>query len=750
MVGRRYRGTQRKPAISAELSSTSWIDLEDIAANFPADFILQIWPWFIRLCEQGDHIPQSRLNVYWCEYDLCRQFGPEDESHGSLACAINTAVSKLAQTDSESFARFLSNNQSRDSLAIQLVLSQSIIDSAAINGELGFMYLTSDSRRLFLGTSANGMHNTQRLISAVVPYWTDQQLTDFQRYVLHWSPYRDEEADVDDIRYTMNYRARLLACLPSTSLLPESQSALATYEETHPDPESDPYLDGGMREVRSPITATEMSHLQDSDILKLFDELADSTGWHHPSDRMKGGSIQASREFCEFAEGHAERAESIILQFSPGRHERPAGEAIVALVKTKIQPEILFQLVRELNQKGFATQEFRDDVSVALHEVAVTNKGLPNDLCSLLRTWLLDDPIPITSETESQEDVQEEEHIRSLLWDGNRLITVPRQWYYRGLALKLGLCLRPSPQTTEWLEILDLCIARTFPVKVWQQWLWDLTNHYVPDRAATAIVIGKLLLARTDVLTSVEGILWLANEGMLLNENQRSILIRTLSDSPWSRARQAIGEVSTVWALRDEDQLSLNLVESILSNDSSVGDFESMKVGVAFAAANLWTEPSWRNEAASYLCRLTTAHSTSVGRALMNAFLRSNCLQVDFPTHSFLSALARNFDFASVQRSYWFTRHLLGLLPHEAETVLRVCERIVLSAKSAGSSSQTHLGSSMPHLVAISLTLHRNPKHRQGALNLFEDLLELGAEGASDALTELDQRPIESRALVID
>jgi hypothetical protein len=128
----------------------------------------------------------------------------------------------------------------------------------------------------------------------------------------------------------------------------------------------------------------------------------------------------------------------------------------------------------------------------------------------------------------------------------------------------------------------------------------------------------------------------------------------------------------------------------------------------------------------------------------LHAFGEDGCLRTDSATRDFLAALGRNFEFRSIGEPYAMSRRLIDFLPHEPELVLRVCQRLVTSSKQAAGDSNFQYGMSSAHLIAIALTLHRHPDNtiRTEALTLFEDLLELDAYHASQALTELDQRPI--------
>ena len=86
--------------------------------------------------------------------------------------------------------------------------------------------------------------------------------------------------------------------------------------------------------VGSPMSRDAFAHATDADVIHAFEELPDATGWDHPRRFLKGGNIQLSREFAEFAKGDPERAARLIREFQPVFGVRAAGYAIDAMAET--------------------------------------------------------------------------------------------------------------------------------------------------------------------------------------------------------------------------------------------------------------------------------------------------------------------------------------------------------------------------------------------------------------------------------
>ena len=88
--------------------------------------------------------------------------------------------------------------------------------------------------------------------------------------------------------------------------------------------------------IESPMSSEQMHMATDDQILALFEELTDDTEWDHPRRQFTdfvGGSVQASREFANFASDAPHRAMKLIGMFEAGNMERPTGYALAELAK---------------------------------------------------------------------------------------------------------------------------------------------------------------------------------------------------------------------------------------------------------------------------------------------------------------------------------------------------------------------------------------------------------------------------------
>ena len=214
-------------------------------------------------------------------------------------------------------------------------------------------------------------------------------------------------------------RLELLRAIPLELLSVNTKKLRSEEELVFVEPDSQKERDTGslMGVVGSRMTVGEMSHASDEDLLRLFDELPDSVGWDNPrrswSPDMSraGGAIQLSREFGELAKQAPNRVLALISRLQPQVHEQYAGEAIKGLANTELPPATLMGVIEELDNRGFRSREFRDDVASTAAALAGRSNGLPDTFLQRLIVWLTEEPEPIwpeapTGETKSTTKIE--------------------------------------------------------------------------------------------------------------------------------------------------------------------------------------------------------------------------------------------------------------------------------------------------------------------------------------------------------
>src|SRR3546814_15116605 len=75
---------------------------------------------------------------------------------------------------------------------------------------------------------------------------------------------------------------------------------------------------------------------------------------------MRGGNIQLSRAFAEFAQVDPERAIRLMEQFEPRQQERAAGYALDAMAGDASNDTRIISALFDLDARGFQAEEFRE------------------------------------------------------------------------------------------------------------------------------------------------------------------------------------------------------------------------------------------------------------------------------------------------------------------------------------------------------------------------------------------------------
>jgi hypothetical protein len=166
----------------------------------------------------------------------------------------------------------------------------------------------------------------ERIYEVVSQYRTTATLATFVNEVLAYKPAAPRYATGkkwfhfnNAIRQT---KLEILSCIPEARLSVAARRFVAEERRRFPE-ERRTRFHGGF--VGSPVSRDSLSRGSDEDVLNAFRKFPDETGWDHPRQWMKGGNIQLSREFAEFAKANPERAARIIDKLEPNFGSRAAG-----------------------------------------------------------------------------------------------------------------------------------------------------------------------------------------------------------------------------------------------------------------------------------------------------------------------------------------------------------------------------------------------------------------------------------------
>ena len=753
---------------------TNYYDLPEMAKLAPGPFLEAIWPWYLRVLEilREEGRPLSNYRYVGDEslfFNVSRSFGESPP----LIKALFEAVEALATNAPDTFRAWVAANQSIELLTVQRLIARGFLSNVESYVEDAADFLLSDSRRLMLGNSDDRFSVTKALITAIIPKLPEDRVRKLEEAVLSFQSYpRLSDATPEQRRVRLKSvrsdRLRLLRAFPANTLSSDSARLVREEERALQSPPDWDARMEGFGSIGSPMSASAMAKARDEEILKILDEVDDKTDWDHPRDWMRGGSIQLSREFAEFTKAEPYRATRIVRLLKPGRQERAAAHAIQAISGASYDPaiiglpppsELAVELVRDLANKGFGSEEYRQTVANAITQLVRRGVQVPDDLIALLEGWLAQPPDSQREEAQrsrdehrgskpsdvvpfaSSEQRKQEETVRSILWD-DRIVTLPHGNYPILEAISHALLSRRPPEVDRWRSAMEDHIGRSEDPTVWAAILRFLPHLVKGDRIAGANFIGRLFETHQELVETDEAVTLIAHAQAWVGDERLRLWLGKLRASQRSLSQQAYGElIGLLWITRhDSDSAWVgDQVESL----SSVTEERSanMRVGMGYAAANLWSEIGYREKAGELLARLIPQANSDIAKAIFAVFLSVDRLNPDGPTVRLLQCLLDHPQLIGLAGNHFLVEKLQTLLPYEADLVGRLAVQITDLWSSSLTDVRTSISAVAPELVNLALTLHRlGGSARNSGLILFEKLLDIGAHGARKALDEIDNR----------
>jgi hypothetical protein len=576
-------------------------------------------------------------------------------------------VSALAQQSPTRFLRWVTENSSVELLAVQALIARGFladVDRYAVDAA---DFLLADKRRLMLGNYRDPFETTKAVISAIVPELPKEKIRALEVAVTSFESMpprpRDDppEARSARARNIRRDRLRLSRAFPRDALSDAAKRRASEEERALHNPSDSRVHFTGVQAIGSPMSATAMAKAKDKDILKILDEIDDKTDWDHPRDFMRGGNVQLSREFAEFARLFPERAGRIVRRLAPGRHERSAGYAIEAISgctvnnqaadSSKARPTLAFDLLRELARKGFSKPEFRQSVANAVFQSVGRGIAISEDVLVVLEEWLASAPTEegggkgddsesskVLSRITSPEKESEKDFRHSILWDQKTVILPSGNYPVLEALTRTFLTRRPN-EVRRCLEVLNAHLARSENIETWQALSRFLHHLGAGDREEAAKFIDRLFSIYPDLLETEDGALLVGRVQWWVSDGRLHSWLERLSTSIRPLCRQAYGELlGLIFILRPDAPWFAEKVKIISSSvrDETVGS----RVGLAFAAANLWGEPEQRDNAADLVVQLIPNANAAIAKAALGAFRMVEELRPDRATVRLLECLA--------------------------------------------------------------------------------------------------------------
>lgn len=728
-----------------------WYELSTIAESAPDAFLDEVWPWFVSVLERISGEPHPFVVGYCDDHCLGTKL---DRNYGTEAqpiSALRDAIVVLAKSNPEAFLNFFRRNEISSLLTVHRLLCKGLQEICQGYPQIILEYLTHDPRRLVIGDFQDVHRETISLLSSVVPHLNQDDVLVLEKMVLQWDRYyrSDETWTPEDrlnrVKWSRQHRLRLLRAIPRTYLSDEALRLLDEEERAFPGmPNWDSRSHGGT--VGSRMSAEQMEKASDSEVVNLFEELVDSTGWDHPRFRkfeaLVGGAIQASRELGTFAEREPARAATIVTRFKSGRQELAAGAVLLGLSKSTFPSSELFALITSLDSSGFCSNHFRTDVARALDIRAQRDKGLPDDMLTLMERWLPTHIEPTLERVHTREDGQAG---GSILWGLSGGFSLPGGRDLVFDAIARGYLLREPQELQGWANVVDRALQYEQHPDVWKVISSRMTALFNGDKAVATFLFNEVLTRFPQTRETTTAIIDIANILPLIDDF--TVVHKWLGfylSGDWPTGHQAFGELLLLQLCNHpEDEWSKDQLGKALAVDSC--DIDILR-GLAFAAVYSWQYPACQDLCTDTLVTLAAKHDVWVHQAISNLFVQNELLPLTKNMRRIVNAVDSNPDLLMAS-SIHLIEGLAAGASLEPELVSNLCNKFL----DIGTGDIKNVGTKYAHLaeplVSIALTLHRMPSpNREKGLAIFERLSETNIQEARQALDTIDRRPLKSQS----
>lgn len=727
-----------------------WYGLPDVADAAPLEFLKEGWNWLVEMCEQ--HHTYGASPVIYQYTGSCMSLEErENRPESPILAAFLAAIDAVSETSPAEFVNITKPTWKSENAVVHRLIVRGLCHVVRWDADIGLQYIAEDRRRLWLGTyESNQQSESISLIRALSAVLAQDRLKNLEQLIVRWTMYREGiELGNDQKTWDREARLRLLTAIPA-ELMSIEVSQLVQQEKSE--------LPGWDRQRESghsghvyhipPITKDEMLNASKEEVLEAITNSPPegvNHKWVEEAGHWEeaGGAPAAGNQLAELAKDHPYKAVELATFLVANGNEIAATEVWNHLAETSLTDDEIFDFVRTLAKSNPQAERLRSNVAYLLYRRCKGNIGLPDDLCDILKKWLAG-PWDTKSNTFKSSDSNDTQHDSDsptpLLWaSGGGLVSTDLSFWIL-LALTHGYLMRNPADCDRWLDVVDEHLVRDISEATWAAYCselkWIRLKPCKKDRGID--VIAKLFERFPQLGLQREGVILVAMIADLLPKAFLEKFLDNLRSSTHAIPRQAYGELLAVIALRyPSHEWVAKRIEEELSEISSGHTEESIAVGIAFAAANLWDDDTeTRLKCARILAAIVPATTKRIGAAIGTVFWAKQDFAVDESTDILLRALAANSHKMKLIPVWELVEHLVPLVVHKRQLILEVSRAIVHSGRQEG-----ELFEGGPNLVKIAMTLQRFDDTRSGGLSLFEDLLRLGLDDAFRILEDIDLRP---------
>ncbi len=763
-VAWRFENSPTDPLTRLVDDTRDWDSLEALAESAPDTVLTAFWPWFRRLLTA---LRDTESERNWTpgfaipygvdlRFEGERSFGLQETT---LLGAVRTAIEGFATAQPDKFLTWLKGEETEDANPAQRLFAHALAFRPEMFASRALTFLTEDPNRLFLGNMEDRSSTTKRLIRAVSPIWSDDEIDAFETFVMRFAPtHMKDNMPPPDTRRAINRLARqtrlgLLRALPEGRLSPVA-CRLIREEARVFEQDRIGVTYSGVHAIGSPISGEALALSKDEDVINAFMNLPDATGWNHPKRWMSGGNVQLSREFATVAESDPERACRLLGQFEPSFGTRAAGYALDAMAKAA-EPTLVIGALLDLDARGFDGGEYRESAARAIG--ALVDRGVEIDVVvvAMLKRWLV---VPAPRDADEEADTKDDEadsieregaeespasgagqddanSERSFLWGHGGMTLLPHGSFPILECLMSILIKRQDSDGM--LEILNAQLDAGDELEIWKALTYRFIYLNPTSMEAFATFLTRVFERYPDLAGTREAAYLLGHVQWRIPEFVRERL-DACRESAKPMVQQFYGELIALVAIVQPD---LGWATAGLDAVLKGGAPAPMVLGAIHSAAHLWADEKVRGRANRRVIEAMPLADASGWAAIIDIFRQIGDLNPDATTTSLLEGIAAHLPRENKTDAMFLVPALASLLPNEAKLVATIAQIIVDAQGTQLGDLRMGNSAVVPELIDLAITLHRSgDATRETGTALFESLMLLDSYTARQTLDEIDNR----------
>ncbi|MEG4214414.1 AAA family ATPase [Microcoleus sp. Pol14C6] len=727
-------------------NASDFYEIKRFADAYPQNFLKEVWAWFVDVCSRILRNELLGINSYRDDKSISLEF-----NRGEILEALLVSVTKFATQEPIAFLRFVQLNENSQLLAVHRFLARGLEEVASQEPQAVLEYLLANPKRLCIGDRWDCHRETKQLIAAVVPHLSPKERALLEEAIQQFDYYLPQSEYPADLRFrrlqsNRQHRLRLLRAINDEYLSVETKLLRQQEERAFPyllDRDSQYPTIG--QNVGPRMTKDQMSHASDQNLLNLFDELADLTDanclFRKSPDSLAGtgGSTEQSGEFGRLVKDNPEHFLRILPQLKPERHEKYAGAALESLAQTDFPPSDLTELVKQLDKRGFNSEDFREYVARTLEKIA-EHQGLSVSVLALLENWLSTHTKPELEHYRAKED--RHSHLNSSILFNTTVFEV-RPGGRGNIVRAIAACyLKQNPPNLEgWEKFIRSQLSIEPHPAVWV----DILAHMPPllngDRAKATELFDTVIHNYPEVLQYQFALYFIAHTvGWFEPKETVQSWLEMLRANKSNFSQQACGELLLIHYFQYQDEWSVERIGHHLATQ----DNEAILCGLAHAASHLWVQQRCRPIAAKILYTLASSSTESIQHAVASVFRWSrDRFQLNPGMVKIVEAICKNRG-ALLAAANDLTEIIetKNLVDNNPEIVVKVCQSLIgIFADLTNPAPATAFIAESLTTIAIQLHRHPLPLYRDIGLQIFEDLLALNLRETRSALETLDRKP---------